>query len=336
MTPLRIGLLGAAKIAPEAVIYPAQVVPAVAVTAVAARDGERAAEFARRHHIPGHGDDYQALVNSVDVDLVYVALPVSHHAQWCIAALNAGKDVLCEKPFAMNAREAQAVLDAAAANGRRVIEAFHYRHHPAFETCLRWLREGAIGELLTVSGSFCAPVPLDGQDIRSIPALGGGAMMDLGCYPLHWIDELTDGRAQVEGATATLCEYGVDQRFEVSFTFGAAGRAALNTAMGQGTAIEIDLLLEGREGQIRFRNPLAPHRGATLSCEGPRPAQAPISLLSTYSYQLADLAAALRSGAPLRNEGARILRQQQMLDRCYAAAGLGALRHSTAFADAAS
>ncbi len=182
---LRIGLLGASKIAPEAIIKPALAVPRVQVTAVAARNPARAKAYAADHDISTWHDSYTALVTADDIDLVYCALPVSHHAVWTIKALEAGKHVLCEKPFAMNLAEATQMLDAARANQRRVIEAFHYSHHPAFRTCLDWLRAGLIGNVTGLQARFSAPIVVDGVEIRSVAALGGGAMMDLGCYPLH-------------------------------------------------------------------------------------------------------------------------------------------------------
>ncbi|MEM1229014.1 MAG: Gfo/Idh/MocA family oxidoreductase [Pseudomonadota bacterium] len=330
MNPLRIGLLGAAAITPEAIIAPARVMPRVTVTRVAARDPARAEAFAREHGVPRTDDDYAALVASDEVDLVYCALPISHHAHWSIRALEAGKHVLCEKPFAMNETEARAVLEVAERTGRRVIEAFHYRHHPVFATCLEWVREGLVGTLEQITAEFAAPVPIDPADIRSVPALGGGALMDLGCYPLRWIDDLTDGTARVTGASASLAETGVDRAFEVELAFDG-GRATAHTAMGAGTGLSIQLHIQGSAGQIRFRNPLAPQHGAQLELTGTHTQVAPVSAISTYCYQLAEVSEALASGAPLVNEGARILRQQRLLDASYRAAGLAQLRASTAF-----
>ena len=333
MKPLRIGLLGAAAITPEAILAPARVMPSVTVTRVAARDPARAEAFAREHGVPDVSADYAALVASQDVDLVYCALPISHHARWSIRALEAGKHVLCEKPFAMNVAEARAVLDVAERSGRRVIEALHYRHHQAFATCLAWVSEGLVGTLEQINAEFAAPVPIEPADIRSVPALGGGALMDLGCYPLRWIDDLTDGTAHVTGAGATLAETGVDRAFEVELRFNG-GQATARTAMGAGTGLSIQLYIQGSAGQIRFRNPLAPQHGAQLELSGTHSGVAPISAISTYCYQLAEVSAALVNDVPLVNEGPRILRQQQLLDDSYRAAGLDSLRASTAFAGA--
>src|SRR5258706_590538 len=126
---IRIGILGAAKIAPPVVINPSHDNPDFEVVAVGARDPERATAYAAEHKIPNVAKDYDALLRRNDVDLVYNALPPGGHARWTIAALEAGKHVLCEKPFAMNAAQVRRMNDAAAKSGRKLVEAFHYRHH---------------------------------------------------------------------------------------------------------------------------------------------------------------------------------------------------------------
>src|SRR6266550_158133 len=142
---LRVGVLGAAAIAPHAVVKPAREVPGVTVVGVAARDPARAREFARRHAIPMVYDDYAALVAADDLDAVYIPLPNGLHGGWTLRALAAGKHVLCEKPFTANAEEARAVAAAAAGSGRVVMEAFHYRYHPLTERVRQLLADGVIG-----------------------------------------------------------------------------------------------------------------------------------------------------------------------------------------------
>ena len=129
---IRIGLLGASRVSRYAVIEPAAHIDGIEVHTVAARDAARAAAFAEELAIPHVAADYEALIASDAVDLVYNGLPPSSHARWTIAALEAGKHVLCEKPFAMNATEAQAMVDAAGRTGKILVEAYHYRFHPLF------------------------------------------------------------------------------------------------------------------------------------------------------------------------------------------------------------
>lgn len=327
---LRIGLLGASTIAPTAVIHPAHAVPRVKVTGVAARDPVRGQAFADAHGIETCHPSYASLVAAQDVDLVYCALPVSHHAVWTIKALEAGKHVLCEKPFAMNLAEAVRMQDAAKANQRRVIEAFHYSHHPAFQRCLSWVESGLIGPITGLQAQFNVSIPIDGVEIRSIAALGGGAMMDLGCYPLHWVQALMGGPPTSVTATGVLTDTGVDESIAAQLQFSGGAVAEITTDMGPGATLQASLSIQGELGSIEFVNPLAPHLGASLQAKvGGKVHEAAISSLSTYAYQLSDVADALFDGSALVNEGERVLQQQKTLDSVYAAAGFAQLREST-------
>src|SRR2546427_7948192 len=133
MARLRLGTLGAARIAPAALIRPARRVDEAEVVAVAARDPQRAARFASKHGVARVHESYDALLDDPEVDAVYNPLPNGLHARWTIAALEAGKHVLCEKPFTANAAEAETVASVAARTGRVLMEAFHYRYHPLAE-----------------------------------------------------------------------------------------------------------------------------------------------------------------------------------------------------------
>ena len=127
---LRIGTLGAARITPAALLKPASRLPEVTVSAVAARDPDRARRFADKHRIRRVHPSYQALLDDPAIDAIYNPLPNSLHAAWTLRAIEAGKHVLCEKPFTANAVEAAEVAAAAKASGLVVMEAFHYRYHP--------------------------------------------------------------------------------------------------------------------------------------------------------------------------------------------------------------
>src|SRR5579864_8394405 len=150
LDPIRIGCLGAARIAPAALINPARSVQGVTVSAVAARDRSRAEQFAKEHGIPQVYGSYQELVEAEDVDAVYIPLPNSLHGEWTLAALAAGKHVLCEKPFTANAPEAKRVADAAAGTEVVVMEAFHWRYHPMASRMLEIVRGGDLGEIRRV------------------------------------------------------------------------------------------------------------------------------------------------------------------------------------------
>src|SRR3954467_14408500 len=144
---LRIGVLGAARIAPAALIKPASSNPSVSVDAVAARSPERAQAFATRHGIPRVHASYEELVTDPDLDAVYNPLPNGLHGRWTRAALAAGKHVLCEKPFTANAAEAREIADLGATSDRVVMEAFHYRYHPLALRIEQIIASGELGTL---------------------------------------------------------------------------------------------------------------------------------------------------------------------------------------------
>ncbi|MBB4658348.1 Gfo/Idh/MocA family protein [Parvularcula dongshanensis] len=328
--PLRIGLLGAARITPKAVVKPAMDRDDVVLKAVAARDEEKARAFAAAHGVERH-TTYDALIEADDVDLVYNALPVSEHAPMTIRALEAGKHVLCEKPFAMNLAEAESVLAAAKASDRRVVEAFHHRYHPAFETYLSWIADDRIGPVKKVRSVFTVPIPDKDGEIRYRPELGGGAMRDLGCYALAWAIAVFGEAPERVTARATTAPSGVDDAMRVELVFPSGGEAELNCDMRPETVRMAAIFAEGERGQAGFVNPVAPHQGAALSWHAQGEAgTAPIAEGTTYDHQLAALVDALRSGAPLPTEGQAILDQQRALDAAYQSAGLGALLNAGA------
>jgi predicted dehydrogenase len=148
--------------------------------AVAGRDAGRAAAYAAELGIPRSHGSYEALLAADDVDAVYVPLPIAMHTEWTIRALQAGKHVLCEKPFATSAADAVACFDAADAAGRLCIEGLMWRHHPQTVLARRLLTEGAIGRLAHIRAALTVDVAPG--DIRRTGRLGGGAVLDLGCY----------------------------------------------------------------------------------------------------------------------------------------------------------
>ena len=159
MADLRIGIIGAARIAPLAIIKPAQRVPGATVIAIAARDRSRADAYATKHGIPRVHTSYDDVINDPDIDAIYNPLPNGLHAEWTLKAIAAGKHVLCEKPFTANAAEAQAVADAADASDRVVMEAFHYRYHELTRRIRTLVHDGSLGDVTSVQAWLCFPLP---------------------------------------------------------------------------------------------------------------------------------------------------------------------------------
>jgi D-xylose 1-dehydrogenase (NADP+, D-xylono-1,5-lactone-forming) len=154
--------------------------PQAELVAIASRDERRAADYAAVLGVPRSYGSYEALLADENVDAVYNALPIALHTEWTIRALQSGKHVLCEKPFAMTAADAAACFDAAGAADRVCVEGLMWRHHPQTKLAQQFLADGAIGRLAYIRCALTVDVPPG--DIRRTGKLGGGALLDLGCY----------------------------------------------------------------------------------------------------------------------------------------------------------
>ena len=223
--PIQVGILGAARIAPLALINPARANSEVVVAAVAARDVSRAEAFAAKHGIAHVHDSYEALIADPDVDAVYNPLPNSLHGRWTGAALTGGKHVLCEKPFTANASEAREIAELAAESDRVVMDAMHYRYHPLTLRIEEIIASGELGKLKWVEAAICFPLPKF-SDIRYSYSLAGGATMDAGCYAVDMVRTFGGSTPEVISARAKLREPQVDRAMtaELRFTGGHEGR----------------------------------------------------------------------------------------------------------------
>ncbi|KAJ3781021.1 NAD(P)-binding protein [Lentinula aff. detonsa] len=205
--PIKFGILGAANIAPPALIIPAKSHSEVIVYAVAARDLQKAQKFAKKHGISkvyGGSNGYQQLLDDPEIDAIYNPLPNGLHFEWTMKALLAGKHVLCEKPFASTAEEVRQMFDLAEKKELVLLEAFHYRFHPAIQRVKSILDSGELGKIKSVDAKLTAPAgAIKPSDIRFDLALGGGSMMDMGCYTMNCIRYLTSSNpTSVVSATA--------------------------------------------------------------------------------------------------------------------------------------
>ena len=177
---LRLGLLSTARIN-RAILDAAGHVDAVEVVAVASRDGERARAYAAEHGLERAHGSYEALLGDDVVDAVYISLPNGLHHEWTLRALEAGKHVLVEKPYSRHPGEVEEGWATAERAQLVVMEAFMYRHHPQVATARALVKQGAIGRLRLVTASFSFPLA-DPENVRLVPELDGGALMDVGCY----------------------------------------------------------------------------------------------------------------------------------------------------------
>lgn len=321
MQPLRFGILGAARIAPKALIHPASEIPSAEITRVAARDRGRAESFAAEHGIPHVADSYEALIKADDVDVIYNPLPMSHHAEWSIRALRAGKDVLCEKPLASNAAEAAEMVQVADQEGRVLGEAFHDRYHPMFERILDEVFSGRIGELVRMRGFF--DITINHPDIRWDYETSGGSTMDLGCYPVHWVRTIAGEEPTVVSATADVGPDRIDAALGAELQFPSGATAYVHSAMNH-EGREIRLEVEGTTGSITAHNPVHPHSGdnnLTVTTERGS-TSGPIHAGTTYHHMLRAFIDHVRLGAPFPTKGQDSIANMAVIDAMYQAAGL--------------
>jgi len=317
----RFGILGAARIAPKALIEPARRIPEVVISAVAARDSARARRFASTHRIAQAPPDYAALVRDPGIDAVYVALPNSMHCKWTVAALRAGKHVLCEKPIAANASEAEEMAAAADAAGLVLAEAFHYRYHPLAARIHELLADGAIGRLTHLEARFSAPIPP--PDIRHEWSLGGGATMDLGCYPLNMIRYFAGSVPRVRAAKAITGAANIDISMEAELELAGGATAHMACSMAADAVAGAFFAARGERGELHAANPIAPHNGhvLTLRIEG-RETRETVAGETTFVHQLRAFAAAVRGEARIATDAAEGIINMRLIDEVYRAAGL--------------
>lgn len=320
---LRIGILGAAGIAPASVILPARRRTDVEVVAVASRRAESAQQFAERHRVERFYGDYSALFSDPGVDLVYNALPPSEHAKWSIAALEAGKHVLCEKPFAMNAVEATQMLEAAQSTGYRLIEAFHDRYHPLSAELDAIKASGGLGEILTLRADFSSSNPFDPASLRHDPRLGGGSLMDLGCYPVHWVRAFMGEEPTVVRASGSLNPLGADLSIAADLQFPSGAKALITSAMVEEPGhLNSSLEVLGTEGKLVVNNLVFPSRGHSITQSNKGLDHTwTVRGFETYDYQLEAIVHGLQSGQRLLTEGSDSLSNMKVIDGIYAAAG---------------
>jgi predicted dehydrogenase len=273
VTSVRIGVLGAARVAPYALIAPARQTPGVEIDAVASRSLDRARVFASAHGVPRVFGSYEELLADAAIDAVYVALPVSLHGQWVARAIEAGKHVLCEKPLASNGDEAASLARAATDHGRVLLEGMHIRYMHRLERQRQIVASGELGRLRYVEACFRAPrIPMAADDFRLRADMGGGAAMDIGCYAASCLRFVADEEPEVRSVRVRTAAPGVDRwmRAAVGFPSGAGGhvecgfrgfylpRMMVKVTCENGTVAWDKSGLVRREGGRRWKESLAP------------------------------------------------------------------------------
>lgn len=320
---LKIGILGASRIVPWAILEPAARRDDVQVVAIAASRPGAAANLASSHGIAKVYDRYEDVIADPDIDLIYNPLPPHLHAEWSIRALVAGKHVLCEKPFAMSAAEALRMNNAAARSERRIIEAFHDAYHPVFLHILDRIGAGDLGRLQTIDATFSHTIPRIDGEFRRIKSMGGGALMDLGCYPVHWCRLLAGQEPEVLQAVALPDPSGYDEEISATLQFPSGIVGCIESKMSEGWHYHSRLVVTGETGTMTVDNSLLPHLGHSIRFENERGfSQYTIGGNTTFDYQMEALVNGLVGHRPLLTEGADTIGNMATIDAIYASAGI--------------
>jgi D-xylose 1-dehydrogenase (NADP+, D-xylono-1,5-lactone-forming) len=254
---LRWGILGTGNIARQFTDGIKKTAKRSRITAVGSRSPETAKAFAQPREIGNVHGSYEALLADPAVEAIYNSLPNSLHHDWTIKALRAGKHVLCEKPFAMTHREAEEMFDEARKAGRVLVEAFMYRSHPLTHAVIDAVRGGEIGELKLIRTSFCYKTNRETTDIRFQRALGGGGLMDVGCYCINFARMFAGEEPAKIHASGHMHETGVDDLVGATMKFPSGIVAVL--ACGNRVHADNTAYVCGTEGYIE------------IPCRGSRP-----------------------------------------------------------------
>jgi predicted dehydrogenase len=327
-SPVRWGVVGCADIAIRKVIPGMQGSELSRVDAIASRSSDKAAKTAETLGIPKSYGSYEALLADPDIEAVYIPLPNHLHAEWTIAAAAAGKHVLCEKPLAPSSSDARRMIDACEQAGVRLMEAFMYRLHPLWQEVRRMVGAGSIGDLLAIQ-SFFSYRNVDPTDIRNIAAFAGGALMDIGCYPVNVARMLFDAEpVDVKASIRRDDSFGTDVITSAILDFG--GRHATFTCS---TQLEDDqrVHLVGTAGRMLVEIPFnIPPGLATriLLFSGGDPPVAPgvevheVEAGDQYGIQADAFSRSIRDGGPVPTDPQDAVANLEVMERIVADAGV--------------
>ena len=258
--PLRWGLLSTANIN-RSLITPLRTSARNKLVAVASRDGFKAKAYAAEWKIEHAFDSYEAMLASPTIDVVYISLPNSLHAEWTVKALRAGKHVLCEKPFATTLADVDRMILAQSETGMIMSEAFMYRHHPQTLKVQELIKSGAIGEVRLVRGSFTFTLA-DRSNVRVNASLDGGSIWDVGCYPISFARTIIGAEPVEVSAMQVVGDSGVDESFFGTMCFASGAYAQFDS--GFHAPFRTNIEITGSEGVIVVPRPFKPNAHETF------------------------------------------------------------------------
>ena len=269
------------------------------LVAVASRDRARAEAYAREWSIPRAIAGYQALLDDASIDAVYIPLPNTDHVPWTLAAIAAGKHVLCEKPLALDPADVDRIAAAAAAAGVIVEEGFMYRHEPMTARVMALVNDGAIGTVRAVVSGFTFALE-PGANIRLESALGGGSLWDVGSYPVTYAQLIAGHEPKMVFGTAHWHESGVDEEFMGMLRFDPGGMTA-NIYAGFRAAYRTWLEILGSDGGLTVPNPFRPGPARDAGARTQRRASSDIEVAGSpeiFVREIEDFEASVLDGAP--------------------------------------
>ena len=323
MPPLKIGILGAARIADHGIVDPSRVLGHRRV-AVAARDRSRAETFAAQRGVEKVHQTYAEVIDDPEVEVVYNALVNSLHAQWNQYALSAGKHVLSEKPFASNAAEASLVRNVARTAPGQIVEGFHYLHHPVNQRLRELVTSGELGDVQQVDIELSIPAPPE-TDPRWSLELAGGATMDLGCYVLNaarQVGRWSGETPSVVSAEATLKKPDIDSamRVELAYPNGVQGQLHWDMNAEDRQMVWTVTGTAGRAVVPAFAVPHMDNR-IVITRDGSTEEKT-LCEQTSYTYQLAALADTPQTGAEFLIDVDDSVANAELIDEVYRKAGL--------------
>jgi predicted dehydrogenase len=321
---IRWGVLGYARIARD------NVIPAICASsnslfhAIASRDDAKLAACRAQFSNPKTYRSYDELLRDPEIDVVYIPLPNSLHQEWTIRAADRGKHILCEKPLALNAAQCREMFEACATNKVLLMEAFMYRYTDRIAKAMEVLRSGVLGEIKFITSTFRFLLA-NPESIKLKPELGGGALYDVGCYPINFagmvMDEVTHSPAAALPASVSVqsvSEGGVDMIFSALMKYSSGIVASLNCGFNAQKRVYSEIV--GSTGALQIPDTFFGNPGALTLVQGEERREIPVAESDRYRLEVEDFANAILHRRLPRLGLAESARNMEVLERLLAAA----------------
>lgn len=321
---IRWGVLGYARIAREFVIPAIRASSNSLFDAIASRDDAKLADCRTRFGTPKTYRGYGELIRDPEIDAVYIPLPNSLHQEWTIRAADRGKHVLCEKPLALDVAQCREMMEACAANKVLLMEAFMYRYTDRIAKAIEVLRSGALGEIKFITSTFRFLLA-NPESIKLKPELGGGALYDVGCYPINFtgmvLDEITHSQAAAlpeSISVQSVSQHGVDMIFSALLKYPSGVLASLNCGFNAQKRVYSEIV--GTDAALQIPDTFFGNAGALTLVRGEERRDIPVVETDRYRSEVEDFAETILHRRPPRLSLAETVRNMEVLERLLAAA----------------